>query len=143
MDCTVGRDSGDAQTRPLLERDAVGKWDGLLGRYYDVLSGRAKRAIALGGETPRSLTDAGGGDPIADCVDHSCPVAVRDDTRERHSHAERILALFHVTGVDPGGSYSDSDLPWARLGVWHFTHNQDARRRALPIVPSRFHDAPI
>jgi hypothetical protein len=76
VDGSVRRDAGNAQARPLLERNAVGKRDRLLGRDHDVVGGRAERAIALRAETPHTLTDAGGGDPAAHRLDHSCSVTV-------------------------------------------------------------------
>ena len=43
----MSRDAGDAQARAVLERDVVRQRDRLFGRNYDVLGGRAERAIAL------------------------------------------------------------------------------------------------
>src|SRR5262249_25969930 len=44
--------------------------------------------------------------------------------------------------IDPGGGDPDADLPRARLGGGYFAHDEDACWRALPFVPSCFHDAP-
>src|SRR5262249_15787209 len=63
------------------------------------------------------------------------------DPRERHPHAERVLALFHIPRVDPRGGDPNADLPGARLGGGHFAHDEDACPKALPFVPSRFHGA--
>jgi len=76
---------------------------------------------------------------VAHRLDHPGPVAVGDDPRERHSHAEGVLAFFHIPRADAGCGDADADLPQARLGARHFAHDEDARRRSLPFVPGSFH----
>lgn len=135
----MGGDAGNAEAGALLEGDVFRQRRDVRDGNDGELGGGAEWAVGLGAEAPCSFSDPVGRNAVADEVDGSSAVAVRDDTREGHAIAEGVLTLFGVAGIDSGGGDSEADLTGARYGIGHFADCENLLRGSLLFVPRCFH----
>lgn len=132
-------DRRDAQTGPLLERDARGQRHRLFGWNHRELGRRPKGPIGLRAVAPDALPDPILRDALANRVDHARAIAVGDDPREGHAVAKGVLSFLDVAWIDARCPETNPNLAGLRLRVSHLADGQDGARRTLLIVPGRFH----
>src|SRR5262249_34511756 len=113
----------------------------LLERNYGVLGGSTKRAIGLSAVAPNAASDPFPRDTLADCIDRTRTVAVRNDTRIWHSDAKRILSFLHITRIYAGKGNANPNLTCVGIRVVHLTNYQNISGSTLPFIPRSFHSS--
>jgi len=130
---------GNAETCSLFEGDAVGQGCRLLQRNNSELGGSAKRTIRLRTITPDVPPDPFLRYACTHPVDGARTITVRDDPGIRHSNAEGIFALLHITWIHSRSCHANAYLAGARLWIVHFPYYQNVARRTLLFIPCCFH----
>ncbi len=110
MHRAMGRDAGNAEAGTLLKRHVVGQPGHQPHRDDGVCCGGAKRAVRLRAVAPDSLPKPVRRYTLAREIDDTGPVAVRDDTRERHAVAVDVEPFLDIARVDARGRDSDAHL---------------------------------
>src|SRR5215472_7487027 len=96
MNCPMSRDAGNTKTCALFKRHAFGQWNYQPQRNNCVLRGSSERTIGLSAKTPHTPADPSQRHSLADCINRSRAVAVRNDAPVRHSDAKRVPAFLDV-----------------------------------------------
>ena len=144
MDSAMGGDAGNAEARALFERNFRRKWCGVSRRDYGILRCRPERPVALSAEAPYPLTDTRSWNTFTHQIDDARTIAVGYHPRESHLHAEGILALLDVAGINARCGNADAYLAPLRLWIRNLPDNHHFFRGALFLVPSCLHiDAPF
>jgi hypothetical protein len=136
------RDSGYAATSSLVKGNIRREWHDLLHRYDDKLGRRAEWPITLRAEAPHPLTHQPARHLLADCVDDSRTVAVRDDSRVRHPDTESVAAFLDIAWVDARSLDGDPDLTWPGHRILHRADDEDVAGFTLRLVPRCSHELP-
>ena len=92
-------DAGYTKASALVRRHTLRQESDMIQRHNRELCGRAERPIRLCAITPHRPTDPVGRYAFADLIDSPCAIAMRNDARIWHAHAERVLTLFDIAGV--------------------------------------------
>src|ERR1700691_2016021 len=95
----MSSNAGDAEARALLQRHVSGKLNYLLQRQHRVFGGGAEGTVTLSAIAPHSATNPLARHAFSHCVDCARTIAVGNNTRIWHAHAERVLPFFDVAGI--------------------------------------------
>src|SRR5215472_17834155 len=102
--------AGNSKTGTLLQRNTVGQRNSLLQRNYSVLGGGSKGTVRLSAIAPHSPSDPVPRYIFSDRINRTRTIAVRYDTRVRHTDAESIFAFLHITRIYAGKSDANPHL---------------------------------
>ncbi|MGY4448250.1 hypothetical protein ACVWZR_002910 [Bradyrhizobium sp. i1.3.1] len=113
----------------------------LLGER-DIFGRRAEgAAVALAVEQPDPVADPEARYAVADLVDETRAVAVRNDARKFH-RAIAAAAPADIGRIDAGGLQANANFAWASDRRRHLTIGEDIRRRSCLLVPDCSHSVP-
>src|SRR5262245_5085514 len=129
---------GNAEARRGFHGDAGGERRGLLRRQHDRSGSGAERAPPLAVPDPDALAQPRRRRAVADAINLSCAVAVRDHPRERDL-ARRAGAALDVGGIDAGGEEAHPHLAAPRLGGLDLSHAQNRAGGSVRLVIGSAH----
>jgi len=121
MHGAVPRDARNPQAGALGQINAVRESTDILLRHDHQLRRSPKGSVALSSEAPDALSDTNPRNSLADVLDDTTAITVRNDPRERHPYGEGIAPLLDVAGAHAGRRNADQNFPGSRLGGWHLT----------------------
>src|SRR4051794_31900448 len=107
----MGCDAWDTEGGADFVADPVREGDCLIVWHDRQLRGRAEGAVGLRPVDPDALTDPAGVHTLADRVDDTGAVAVRDDARIRQPGADPVAALLRIARIDARERQPDANLP--------------------------------
>src|SRR3954451_10807962 len=123
----MGCDAWDTKAGADFVADPVREGDRLIPRHDRELRGRAERPVGLRPVDPDALTDPAGVHTLADRIDDTGAVAVRDDARIRQPGADPVAALLRIARIDAGDREAYPNLARPGLGIGHHADLQHLR----------------
>ena len=139
MNGAMGGYAGNSQAGALFHRHTFRQRSHLLQRDNDIFGRGAEGTVGLRPETPYATSQPFLRDSLADDINSSRAIAVRNDTRIGHADAESVLALLYVAGIDARCCNTNSNFTCNGIWVVHHTDDQNVTSRTLFLVPCGFH----
>ncbi|MEH2525324.1 hypothetical protein V1288_003233 [Bradyrhizobium sp. AZCC 2176] len=136
------RHAGDAEGGAFRKRQIVGQRRHQMFSERNIFGRRAERAaVALAVEQPDALANLEPRNAVADLVDDSGAVAVRNDARIFHRPVAAAAAT-DIGGIDAGRLQPHPDFARTGHRRGHLAIGQHLGRGARSFVPDRLHSVP-